>query len=117
MACPATGCSFSTASSTWSQTDTWRIAVFSDGARGSAAMKVLQRARLIDGTGAAPVADATVVVSDQRIAAVTTGSGGGWPNDAEIVDVSGMTILPGLIDCHDHLAIHGYDLARRSGVA
>src|SRR5438132_1209779 len=116
MACPATGCSFSTASSMLSETNTRRIAVFSDGARGSAAMKVLQRGRLIDGTGAAPVADATVVVSDQRITAVTTGTGGGWPNDAEIIDVSGMTILPGLIDCHDHLAMHGYDLARRWGI-
>jgi len=27
-----------------------------------------------------------------------------------------MTILPGLIDCHDHLAMHGYDLARRWGI-
>ncbi len=27
-----------------------------------------------------------------------------------------MTVLPGLIDCHDHLAMHGYDLARRWGI-
>jgi hypothetical protein len=26
----------------------------------------------------------------------------------------GLTVLPGLIDCHDHLAFHGYELAARS---
>jgi imidazolonepropionase-like amidohydrolase len=79
-------------------------------------MKVLKGGKLIDGTGAQPVADVAVLVRDQRIAAVTTRAGGDWPSDAEIIDVSGMTILPGLIDCHDHLAMHGYDLARRWGL-
>ncbi len=79
-------------------------------------MKVLKGGRLIDGTGAGPVAGVAVVVRDQRIEAVTTAPGGDWPSDAEIIDVSGMTILPGLIDCHDHLAMHGYDLARRWGL-
>ena len=78
-------------------------------------MRVLKSGRLIDGTGAGPV-DATVVVKDQRIAAVETCAYGEWPADAEIIDVSGMTLLPGLIDTHDHLAMHGYDLARRWGI-
>jgi imidazolonepropionase-like amidohydrolase len=76
---------------------------------------VLKGGTLIDGTGAGPVSGTTVVVRDQRIEAVTT-RGGDWPGEAEIVDVAGMTILPGLIDCHDHLAMHGYDLARRWGI-
>jgi len=79
-------------------------------------MKVLRGGTLIDGTGAGPVPGATVVVREQRIEAVTTRAGGDWPSDAEIIDVSGMTILPGLIDCHDHLAMHGYNLARRWGI-
>jgi imidazolonepropionase-like amidohydrolase len=78
-------------------------------------MLVLKGGRLIDGTGAAPAPSAAVVVRDGRIEAVST-SGAGWPADAEIIDVSGMTVLPGLIDCHDHLAMHGYDLARRWGI-
>src|ERR1700747_2489499 len=82
----------------------------------SPAMKVLKGGKLIDGTGAQPVADVAVVVRDQRIAAVTTRAGGDWPSDAEVIDVSGLTILPGLIDCHDHLAMHGYDLAQRWGI-
>ena len=80
-------------------------------------MKVLKSGTLIDGTGAGPVAGATVVVEGQRIEAVTTRSNGDWPSDAEIIDVSGMTILPGLIDCHDHMAMHSYDLAWRWGIS
>jgi imidazolonepropionase-like amidohydrolase len=79
-------------------------------------MKVLKGARLIDGTGAGPQPGTAVVIRDQRIEAVTTKPAGEWPQDAEIIDVSGMTILPGLIDCHDHMAMHGYDLARRWGI-
>ena len=78
-------------------------------------MRMLTGGTLIDGTGARPV-DATIVVKSQRIEAVETRTLGDWPADAEIIDVSGMTILPGLIDCHDHLAMHGYDLARRWGI-
>ena len=79
-------------------------------------MKVLRGGTLLDGTGAGPVAGATIVVRDQRIEAVATRSNGDWPSDAEIIDVSGKTVLPGLIDCHDHMAMHGYDLARRWGI-
>jgi imidazolonepropionase-like amidohydrolase len=79
-------------------------------------MKVLRGGTLIDGTGAGPQAGATVVLRDGRIEAVTTRLTADWPHDAEIIDVSDMTILPGLIDCHDHMAMHGYDLARRWGI-
>jgi imidazolonepropionase-like amidohydrolase len=79
-------------------------------------MKVLRGGKLVDGTGATPMADATVVIRDHRIEAVTTTTTREWPEDAEIIDVSGMTLVPGLIDCHDHMAMHGYDLARRWGI-
>ena len=79
-------------------------------------MKVLRGGKLIDGTGEGPIEGTTVVIRDQRIEAVTTRTAGDWPQDAQIIDVSGMTILPGLIDCHDHMAMHGYDLARRWGI-
>src|SRR5438874_2417624 len=76
-------------------------------------MIVLKNGRLIDGTGAGPVDGATVVLRDNRIEAVTTRSQGDFPADAEVIDVAGMTVLPGLIDCHDHMANHKYDLAHR----
>src|SRR5579862_3650503 len=76
-------------------------------------MIVLTGARLIDGSGAAPVGGATVVIRDNRIAAVTSRNEADFPAEAQIVDVAGMTVLPGLIDCHDHMANHKYDLAHR----
>ena len=45
-------------------------------------MKVLKGGTLIDGTGAGPVADATVVVRDQRIEAITKRTGSDWPSEA-----------------------------------
>jgi imidazolonepropionase-like amidohydrolase len=78
-------------------------------------MRVLTGGRLIAGTGAGPV-DAAIVVKDRHIEAIETRRYGEWPADAEIIDISGMTVLPGLIDVHDHLAMHGYDLARRWGI-
>ncbi len=79
-------------------------------------MKILRGGFLVDGTGAPPVRDAWVVIRDGCIEGVTAGGTGRWPGDAEIVDASGLTILPGLIDGHDHLAMHGYDLPRRWGL-
>lgn len=76
-------------------------------------MLVLRGGTLVDGTGRPPVREASVVVADGRVEAVVTGSAATWPPDAEVVDVAGATILPGLIDCHDHLAFHGYELASR----
>ena len=79
-------------------------------------MTVLRGATLIDGTGAAPVRDATVVVQDGRIESIT-GGGAPPPASPDVIDAKGLTILPGLIDCHDHLAFHGYELAARWGLS
>ena len=80
-------------------------------------MKMLRAGTLIDGTGAPPVRDATVLIDQGRIEAVTMGGpSGSRPADAEVIDASRLTVLPGLIDCHDHLAFHGYELVRRWGL-
>ncbi|MEV6362229.1 amidohydrolase family protein [Nocardia asteroides] len=67
---------------------------------------VLTNGLLIDGTGAPAVAGATVVISKGRIAAA--GVGVQIPEGAEVVDVQGRAILPGLIDAHVHLGGLGF---------
>jgi imidazolonepropionase-like amidohydrolase len=76
-------------------------------------MIVLKNGRLIDGTGAAPFAGATVVINGDRIEGVSQRREGDFPADATVVDCTGLTVLPGLIDCHDHMANHRYALEHR----
>ena len=65
-------------------------------------------ARVIDGTGAAPIEGATIVVSDGRIQAV--GRNATIPAGATRIDMAGKTIMPGLINAHGHL---GADSSKR----
>ena len=60
--------------------------------------------RLIDGRGGAPIADATVVVSGDRITAAGAFGQVAVPNGARIIDGRGMSLLPGLADMHTHLS-------------
>jgi imidazolonepropionase-like amidohydrolase len=66
---------------------------------------VIRAARLVDGTGSAPVTPAVVVVRGDRIEAV--GSAAAAPAGARVVDLGTATILPGLIDLHTHLTSSG----------
>ena len=79
-------------------------------------MEVLTGATLIDGTGASPIPDAVVVIDGERIAAAGARAHVRVPARAEVVDLDGLTLLPGLIDTHDHLASHGYALTTRWGL-
>jgi imidazolonepropionase-like amidohydrolase len=63
---------------------------------------VLTGGTLIDGTGSAPLADAVVVIEKGRIVFAGARSKAKIPKHAQIVDVSGKTILPGLWDMHAH---------------
>ena len=79
-------------------------------------MKAFTGGTLIDGTGADPLRDATAVVGDDgRIQEVGRTAEVQVPAGAEVVDISGKTLIPGLIDCHDHLGIHEYDMWGRWG--
>src|SRR5882724_10288168 len=79
-------------------------------------IRVLTGATLIDGTGAAPVHDAAVVIDGDRVMAAGPRAATAWPANAEVVDVAGRTLIPGLIDAHDHMASHGYGLATGWGL-
>jgi imidazolonepropionase-like amidohydrolase len=60
-------------------------------------------ARIIDGTGAAPVADGVMVVLDGKITAVGAAASVKVPPGAARVNVSGKTIMPGLVNAHGHV--------------
>ncbi len=57
---------------------------------------------LLDGTGAAPIRNAVLLMRQARIAAVGERAQVNIPSDAKIIDVQGATILPGLINAHVH---------------
>lgn len=57
---------------------------------------------LIDGTGAAPVKNAVILIQGERITAA--GPRVAIPSGATVIDLSGETVLPGFIDAHVHLA-------------
>jgi imidazolonepropionase-like amidohydrolase len=63
----------------------------------------IRAGRLFDGTGDATRPDQVIVVEGDRIAAVGRPSEVTVPGGAEVIDLSGATVLPGLIDCHTHL--------------
>ena len=71
---------------------------------------------LIDGTGAPMVQDVTVLVDGERIVEVGPRPSVPIPEGAEVLDAAGHTIMPGLIDVHDHLASGGYGLTGRWGM-
>src|SRR5213596_2072652 len=58
---------------------------------------------LVDGTGAAPKTDQTVLLRAGRIAAVGPAASVPVPAGARVLDMSGSTVIPGIIGMHDHL--------------
>ena len=80
-------------------------------------MQAIVGGTLIDGSGREPVSDSIVLVGDDgRIAATGPRSAVAVPDNTSQVDAAGMTVMPGLIDCHDHLASFTYDLLSRWGM-
>ncbi|MEX1239902.1 MAG: amidohydrolase family protein [Cyclobacteriaceae bacterium] len=59
-------------------------------------------ATLIDGRGGAPIQNACVIVRNDRIEAAGKKEDVTIPDEAEIIELSGLTMLPGLIDAHYH---------------
>ncbi len=64
---------------------------------------VIRAGRLIDPATGTSAANQTIVVENGRIAAV--GANVALPAGAEIIDLSRLTVLPGLVDAHNHLAL------------
>ncbi len=63
----------------------------------------LKAARVIDGTGAAPIQNGVVVVTEDRIVSVGAAGSVAIPAGARTVDLGNATLLPGFIDAHTHV--------------
>ncbi len=71
----------------------------------SAQVVVLRNARLIDGAGGSPLEAATVVMADGKIRDIGPASRVKTPEAAQVVDLSGKTIMPGIINLHGHVGM------------
>src|SRR3954471_21383714 len=63
----------------------------------------LTHARVIDGTGSPARDDQTLIIRDGRIAALGASSSMAIPAGAPVLDLSGKSVMPGLVMVHEHL--------------
>ena len=63
----------------------------------------LTHVRVIDGTGAPPAEDQTIVIAGGRVQAIGAAAGTTPPAGAKVMDLRGYTVIPGLVGMHDHL--------------
>jgi imidazolonepropionase-like amidohydrolase len=69
---------------------------------------VLMHVRVIDGTGAAPVEDQRIDIEGGKISRVQSAKlKNAFPPNAKVLDLSGKTVIPGLVGMHEHLFYTG----------
>src|SRR5579862_7184258 len=64
---------------------------------------VLTHVRVIDGTGAPAREDQTVVLKQGKIESVSDSAPANVPKDAQVLDLHGYSVIPGLVGMHDHM--------------
>src|SRR5580765_4568908 len=64
---------------------------------------VIRGGLLIDGTGAAPVPNSVITIVNGRIQSIGRDGPVTIPADATVIDATGKTVIPGLVDSHVHL--------------
>src|SRR5439155_10934825 len=75
----------------------------------SQTVTVIKAGTLIDGKSAQPRTNQVIVIRGNRIESV--GAATATPAGATVIDLSNMTVLPGLIDSHTHILLQGEDPA------
>jgi imidazolonepropionase-like amidohydrolase len=69
------------------------------------AITLIKGGHLIDGTGSPPKGPAALLVEDERITAVGAEAENRASEASDVIDCGSRTLLPGLIDCHNHLSL------------
>jgi imidazolonepropionase-like amidohydrolase len=64
---------------------------------------VLSHVRVIDGTGQAPRANQTLIIRSGMIASIGDATSVSVPTDAKVLDLTGRTVMPGIVGMHDHM--------------
>lgn len=64
---------------------------------------VLRSAQIIDGTGAGPIRNGVIVVTDDKIIAIGASGNVTIPAGAKVIDLGDATLMPGFIDAHTHI--------------
>jgi imidazolonepropionase-like amidohydrolase len=68
--------------------------------------QIIHCGTLIDGTGAEPRQNVVIRIDGERISHIGPRDAvNGTAQDDQVIDLSTMTVVPGLIDCHEHLGI------------
>src|SRR5262245_65389923 len=62
----------------------------------------LTHVRVVDGTGAAPAEDQTVVIANGKIQSVGPAASAQVPSGARVMELRNHTVIPGLVGLHDH---------------
>src|SRR6476661_3117067 len=63
----------------------------------------LTHARVIDGTGAAPRTDQTLIIRDGMIERIGPSASTPVPAGVQSIDLAGKSVMPGLVMVHEHL--------------
>jgi imidazolonepropionase-like amidohydrolase len=84
----------------WSQSFSPQVKAF---VKVDAPIVALAHVRVIDGTGAAAREDQTIILSQGKIESVADASSANVPKDAQVLDLHGYSVIPGLVGMHDHM--------------
>ena len=84
----------------WTQTLSTQVKSF---VKVDAPVVAVTHVRVIDGTGSAPREDQTIIISKGKIESVSDASSANVLKDAQVLDLHGYTVIPGLVGMHDHM--------------
>ncbi len=65
--------------------------------------KAIVHGTVIDGTGAEPIEDGTVIIQEGRIAEVGRSAEIEVPSEAQVIEAAGKTVMPGMMEAHAHV--------------